>query len=87
MIYVVYGSTGEYSDHTEWSVCYYWDKHRAENHAQLANSWLKENDVYGAASWHAREAALKKKNPYDPNMSIDYTGTLYDVHELKEGWI
>lgn len=55
-IYVVYGQTGEYSDHTEWLVCAYEDKVKAERHADLAaaraKAWLDETCEHGITRRH-----------------------------------
>jgi hypothetical protein len=43
-IWVVMGSTGEYSDHRTWLVCAYEDKTRAERHADEAAKRAKAVD-------------------------------------------
>ncbi|HZF98301.1 MAG TPA: hypothetical protein VEY92_08675 [Pseudoxanthomonas sp.] len=68
-IYVVIGTTGEYSDCREWMVAAYMDKAMAEQHVTLASASAPKGDV----DWQDYEA----KNPYDPGMSVDYTGTQY----------
>lgn len=76
--YVVMGSTGEYSDHTEWAVAVYLEKEEAERHAELANK-----DVAGAESWTwSQRRGYTGKNPYDVDCDIDYTGTRYAVVEV-----
>jgi hypothetical protein len=70
-IYVVMGSTGEYSDHSTWTVCAYQDKQRAEEHADLAMMEarkIREHDDYFNS---------EDKNIYDPKMQMQYTGTDY----------
>lgn len=72
-IYVVMGQTGEYSDRSEWPVMAYTDKPSAEKHADdamMEARRLKADQEYGA------------KNKYDPNMSMDYTGTDYYVMDV-----
>lgn len=68
-IYIVYGSTGEYSDRNEWPVAAYADEALAQCHVAAATRWYQENDCF-----EKREGAWGC-NPFDPAMSIDYTGT------------
>lgn len=42
-IFVVVGVTGEYSDRNEWYVVAYPDEKSANDHADAANLWLREN--------------------------------------------
>jgi hypothetical protein len=35
-IWVVGGSHGQYSDYTEWTICFYYDEASAKKHAELA---------------------------------------------------
>lgn len=41
-VYLVMGSTGEYSDRTEWCVAVYTNREQAELHAKLAYEHLKQ---------------------------------------------
>lgn len=76
-IYIVTGSTGEYSDRTDWFVCGYRDKAQAEVHVTLAQEWSNEKfrDDDRRCDWD-------EKCPFDPNHQMQYTGTRYDVAEL-----
>lgn len=79
-VYVVMGYTGEYSDHTSWAVCAYEDEDKAEKHALKAEIRAKEmfdwaNEKRDKFYLHLR----KRKNDWDPDMMIDYTGTTYAV--------
>lgn len=76
MIYIVQGDTGEYSDYTSWFVCAYRDEAMAREHARLAQSAAPSGDAGG----HERAGA---KNPYDSNMTVDYTGVEYCVIPLE----
>jgi hypothetical protein len=76
-VFVVVGSTGEYSDHMEWNIAAYITKEEAEQHRDLANEFAKGKEKL---DWREQE---KLKNPYDPDMKIDYTGTRYYVNEVK----
>lgn len=82
-IYVVIGSTGEYSDHTYWFVHGYLDKKEAEEHASKANAWLVQKGLhsdhgrrYDGGPWD------KHYSPYDPDLRVDYTGARYGVEAL-----
>lgn len=60
-VYVVKGTSGEYSDAVEWQVAAYFDRDRAEEHVSLLNDWAKRaGEVVGM--WDdegAQEEALK----------------------------
>lgn len=81
-IYVVFGATGEYSDHNEWAVCGYAAEGAAKAHVALATEYAKAFEArfpYFGPRFQERMDALKGANPYDPNMTIDYTGINYYV--------
>jgi len=79
-VFVVIGSTGEYSDRREWFVAGYADQAKAEEHARLASDAAREIFTASEAvddSWDYRDTAV---NPYDTDAShMDYTGTHYYV--------
>ena len=78
-VYIVVGSTGQYSDTMYWYVKAYAEESDAERHAKLAKS---ECDVICAGRdsyWDIPEGA----NKYDPRMSVDYTGVFYSVEEVE----
>ena len=81
-IFVVVGTTGEYSDRSEWLVVAYWRESDARAHAEAAKKWYLENsaDKHWTEMGHSR-------NPYDPGMRCDYTGTDWTVTEVpfREG--
>ena len=81
-IYIVYGNTGEYSDRREWTVAAYADEAMAREHAELAMRWYQENDAF-EQSRKESDWQQKNPNPYDPYMSIDYTGTDWTVGEVE----
>jgi len=82
-VYIVFGTTGEYSDRTEWPVCGYRNEDVARKHADDAMIWahlLKEKvDDEGKSVFEAREQLI---SPYDKHISMDYTGTDYYVVEV-----
>jgi hypothetical protein len=75
-VHVVMGSTGEYSDRSEWPVCAYQDKARADEHADLAKN---EAHKLAKARKSRYEDVKEGSNIYDPKMYMDYTGTDYYV--------
>ena len=73
-VFVVLGSTGEYSDHMEWNVAAYITREEAEQHRDLANEYARF-----VLTW----TGLKDiKNPYDPNATVDCI-VEYLVNEVK----
>ena len=80
MVYVVMGTTGEYSDRTEWSVAAYTDEDMAKAHVEGAGNWCRahfsERPKYNDR--HNEDGTRKNlKNPFDSEMEIDYTGTTW----------
>ena len=78
-IYVVMGTTGKYSDRTEWLVAAYSNEKEAQKHIELATEKANEEfekyrkDVY----------KYDPKNEYDKGMAMDYTGTRYFLEESE----
>lgn len=92
-VYLVQGSTGEYSDHTTWAVACYPSRDVADLHARKANEWLKERKIhenddgvgmheyYGCGTeWD--EEKTPEPNPWDRMMTLKYTGGKYTVAEV-----
>lgn len=77
-IYLVQGTTGEYSDRTDWVVCAYRSKQKAEDHASKAMHRAMELFKSGWRSYNSEEV-----NEFDPGMRIDYTGTEYTTFEVE----
>jgi hypothetical protein len=85
-IYIVMGTSGEYSDRDEWPVCAYSDKERAQQHvvdasnrARVLSQW---RDADGKP-WRYSDAPDKPTNEYDPDMLMDYTETSYFLYETE----
>lgn len=79
-LFIVMGTTGEYSDRTEWPVVAYEDEEEAEKHVDAATRRAKELEV-GRGSRY--ELSDKERSVYDPGMGMDYTGTDYYVLEVE----
>lgn len=83
-VYLVYGSTGEYSDRSEWVVAAYVEEDAARQHAELANGQLREAGVHSddrRADHDVREEFVGKFY-LDTECRIDYTGTSYGVQKV-----
>ena len=78
-IYVVRGTTGEYSDRSEWSVVAFRTEERARERVLAATARAKEIEVTRVS----RYAAVKDINEFDLDMEMDYTGTNYYYNEVE----
>lgn len=67
LIYGVFGSTGEYSDRTEWFVVAYANRETAQKHAKIAQKIADEleRDYYWECVLNGESA-----NKYDPGMVV-----------------
>jgi hypothetical protein len=81
VIYVIEGTTGEYSDHSEWFVCAYHSRERAEEHARKA--MLRAKEIRGPVGSLFHYHVPRGVNEFDPEMQMDYTGTDYNVCEVE----
>jgi hypothetical protein len=77
-VYVVMGTTGEYSDRNEWAVMAYLDEAAAQEHVVNADRRAKEL----FATRPDRYSIEKGANEFDPDMSMDYTGTSYFIYTV-----
>jgi len=82
-IWIVHGSTGEYSDRGEWNVV-------AVKTKELAEEWIKALDIqYQSIPQHMKDSRwdyedeMKKIMSLDPSFSMDYTGTSYFYGEVR----
>lgn len=79
-MFVVMGTTGEYSDRKEWLVCAYENETLARTHAEEAQKAAARLTVqYG--HYHRIELDDDAKK-WDADMDFDYTGTDYTVVEV-----
>lgn len=86
-IWVVQGSTGEYSDHREWLVGYY----LTEKEAQQSVTFLEQMSAV-AESMKGQDyqytyyaPASKFMEQFDPYFQQDYIGTNYSAYEVEIG--
>ena len=85
-IYIVYGSTGEYSDHREWPVAAFASESAARakvlrcvERVRLYKDADKEPCSLEFRARRARRESLDVFKDEDPGLQVDYTGTTYDV--------
>ena len=81
-IYVVIGKTGEYSDRSEWPVCWRDSLEDAQAvvaklDAEAAEFKRFEDSEEGMSNY--AEQDKRKAAMTDPSFSCDYTGTTYHV--------
>jgi hypothetical protein len=76
-IWIVFGATGEYEDKHDWMVAAYFNEGDARAHADAALRFYHENNCFDR-----RYDSATPKNPFDPGMGIDYTGTTWDVYPV-----
>lgn len=78
-IWIVQGTTGEYSDRTDWYVCAYRSQEMAEEHASKAMRRAKEIQ-HGNKQYYR---PVPGENEFDPAMLLDYTGTEYTTASIE----
>ena len=81
-VWIVQGSTGEYSDHCEWVVAGFYDEQKAQRLVVEAQARANEIHQLKESSWEKWYELREKeddaiKNEFDPQMQLDYTGTHY----------
>lgn len=88
-IWIVQGSTGEYSDHKEWPVKAFRDKGKAQRLVIEAQARCNEiatvkNEYEWDVWWDMTEAKhATTVNEFDPAMKLDYTGTHYTCYPIE----
>ena len=94
LIYVIQGTTGEYSDRADWIVCAFKDKEKATSFEQdltdLSNKYFKSLEKLDLGYWiDFEELPAEVQIIYtdlillDPKFQMDYTGTSYWVKEVE----
>jgi hypothetical protein len=88
-IYIVEGSTGEYSDHREWPVKAFRSKVKAQRlvvEAQARAKQIAEHEEnVGWSKWYDMKQQNDQMtiNEFDLNMETDYTGTYYKCYPIE----
>lgn len=85
-IYIVFGETGEYSDHRSWVVCAHSSQEKAE--AMVDGLGIRYRELLaGRDPFHIhysdKRAVEEAMQPSDPTFSMDYTGTTWRVEETE----
>lgn len=83
-IWIVMGSTGEYSDRREWPVIAFTSEDAAKERIaaldvrmqQIPQEWRDDR-------WEHEVKIKEHMAPLDPNFSMDYTGTSYFFYEVE----
>jgi len=82
-IHVVMGSTGEYSDRSEWPVLAFSSLEVAQTRVTLATQRAKEIEAQRESKYSLISEDDNLKNEYDPDMRMDYTGTIYFITTVE----
>lgn len=91
-VYVLYGTTGEYSDKSTWPIGAYMCKDKAIARMDLLNGILIQHKVHWNSSIYVDRDLIDfdsiidemKSHPNgDPNLRIDYTGAKYEIEEIQ----
>lgn len=91
-LYVLYGTTGEYSDKSTWPIGAYMCKDKAIARMDLLNGILIQHKVHWNSSIYVDRDLIDfdsiidemKSHPNgDPNLRIDYTGAKYEIEEIQ----
>ena len=82
-IYLVMGTTGEYSDSVDWPVMAYFTEKKAQEH--VLNADHKAKELYGMYPRHEEHRIPKGANEFDPQMQTDYSGTSYFIYNAPIG--
>lgn len=77
-IWIVEGNTGEYDNRRNWTVCAYPTKSSAEKHVKMAQAEADRLEASRSELYRCQE-----KNPYDPDMSMDFNGTEYSCYKIE----
>lgn len=80
-VWVVSGSTGEYSDRNEWLVAAFASEDAAKARIIALDQRMQEMpQQWKEGSWGEHDGKMKEHMALlDPNFCIDYTGTRYFV--------
>lgn len=80
-IYVVYGTSGEYSDKREWGVAAFILESEAQEYKYMLNKWVEDNNI-NTIDWDAREEVLKNCPDKNAGPRYIYDGLIYDCYSI-----
>ena len=81
-IYLVSGSTGEYSDRNEWNVVAFKNEEKGEAFRDKLNLLCNKAGVHNSSSWDISPEDEKAIKELDPYFHADYTGTVYYLQAI-----
>ena len=78
-IWIVFGTTGEYSDRTEWPVDAWTTKEESIDRVKFLTNKIQELGIRGSLYRFDDDDMIKleKMREFDPSFKSDYTGTTY----------
>lgn len=86
-VWIVEGSTGEYSDRREWPVCAFTTEEKAKELVEELSGLARVAEQAGLNRdddlWRDETPEFKKLQQKDPRASIDYTGTHYTAYPVE----
>lgn len=82
-IWMVGGTTGEYSDRMEWVVDAWRSEKEAQDRVVYLQQKMQELGIEKIPYGTKRDEAMKQMHKEDPAFYYDYTGTEYYVCELE----
>jgi hypothetical protein len=74
-IWIVFGTTGEYSDRNEWVVDAWNSKKAAEKRVKELTIKLQKSGIAIMPRGNIKEKAIEQFKIEDPHFAFDYTGT------------
>ena len=75
-VYLVMGTTGEYSGRDEWPVAAYLEEEIAQWHVRLVSTWARQWETKYQSEYEVEDPP-DGWCPLDPKMCMKYTGTSY----------
>jgi hypothetical protein len=82
-IYIVQGSSGEYSDHIEWIVAAFRREADAQELIKKASARARELFIHRNKWQNIYPIPTKYTNEFDPDMQMDSTGVNYNCYEAE----
>lgn len=75
-VYLVMGTTGEYSGRAEWPVAAYLNEEIAQRHIRLVSTWARQWETKHKSMYDIEDPP-HEWCPLDPHMCMKYSGTSY----------
>ena len=85
-VYIVFGTTGEYSDRTEWPVRAFLSENEAAQLVAALDERVRiermDGSGFGPGYYERLDEVTERMKDVDPNFQTDYTGTRYYVVDV-----